>query len=74
MVDTSIQEDVNLLNELKKRKMLDRETYADVIRDLIEDSKELSEQTRKEIEKSRAEIRAGRYYTLGEVKKQLEAR
>ncbi|MBM3309180.1 MAG: hypothetical protein FJY77_02910 [Candidatus Altiarchaeales archaeon] len=68
---TTIQVDVDLLEELKSRKLFDRESYADVIRDLIEDSKELNEETKREIAKARAEIKSGRYYTLGEVKKQL---
>ena len=70
-METSIQVDVGLLKELKRMKMFDRESYADVIRDLIEDRMELNEETRREIEKSRAEIRAGKYYTLDEVKRRL---
>lgn len=68
---TTIQVDVELLNELKKMKMFDRESYADVIRDLIEDTRELNEETKRGMEKSRKEIQAGKYYTLDEVKKQL---
>lgn len=68
---TTIQVDLDLLNQLKKRKMYDRESYADVIRDLIEDSREINEKTRKEIQNAREEIKAGKYYNLDEVRKQL---
>ncbi|ODS42158.1 MAG: hypothetical protein MSIBF_02130 [Candidatus Altiarchaeales archaeon IMC4] len=68
---TTIQVDVSLLNELKCMKLFERESYAEVIRDLIENSKELNEQTQKEVELSRAQIKEGKYYNLDEVKKQL---
>jgi len=70
---TSIQVDACLLEELKKMKTFDRESYADIIRDLIEDRKELNDETRKEIEEARAEIKVGKYYTLDEVKRQLKS-
>jgi len=38
---------------------------------LIEDSTELSEETKKHIAQSRAEIKAGKVHTLEEVKKEL---
>jgi predicted CopG family antitoxin len=71
MVITSIQVDVELLEELKKRKMYERESYADVIWDLIEDRWELSEETVKGIERSRREFKEGKYHTLDEVRKKI---
>lgn len=68
---TSIQVDVELLNELKKRKLNPRETYEEVIWDLIEDAKELDEQTLADVEQARREIREGNYYTFAQVKKEL---
>lgn len=68
---TSIQISENLQKELVKRKFFDKETYEEVIWDLIEDAQELSEETKKELEEARAEIKAGKYHTLAEVKKEL---
>ena len=68
---TSIQISEELQTELIKRKMYDKETYEEVIWDLVEDSMELSEQTKKEISEARDEIRMGRSHTLDEVKKEL---
>jgi hypothetical protein len=39
---------------------------------MIEDSQDLSDETKKELEDARAEIKAGRFYTLFEVKKELQ--
>ena len=68
---TSIQISEVLQKELIKRKISDKETYEEVIWDLVEDSKELSEETRKEIALARAEIKEGRSHSLAEVKKEL---
>ncbi|MDI6859000.1 MAG: hypothetical protein QMC85_00735 [Methanocellales archaeon] len=68
---TSIQISEELQEELIKRKFFDKETYEEVIWDLIEDSQELNEQTKKEIAQARAEIEAGKSHTLAEVKKEL---
>ena len=45
MTTTTIQISKDLLQDLKSRKMYDKESYEDVIRDLLEDTMELSEQT-----------------------------
>ena len=58
-------------NELDKRKLFDRETYEDVIWNLVEDTKELNAQTKKEIAEARAEIKAGKFHTLAQVKSQI---
>jgi len=68
---TSIQISENLQKELIKRKFSDKETYEEVIWDLVEDSQELSEETRKEITLARTEIKEGRFHSLAEVKKEL---
>ncbi|MCI0497873.1 MAG: hypothetical protein L0Z54_06255 [Thermoplasmata archaeon] len=68
---TSIQISDELRKELVKRKFHDRETYEEVIRDLLEDSRELGEETRRELAEARAEIKAGRSRTLAEVKREL---
>lgn len=69
---TTIQLSTELLNKLKARKLSDRETYEEVIENLIEDTMELSKETIKDIEKSRAEIKRGEFYTLEEVKSELK--
>jgi len=68
---TTIQVSEKLIKELKNRKMYDKESYEEVIWDLIEDTMELSEETKKDIELARAEIKAGKFHTLEEVKKEL---
>jgi hypothetical protein len=68
---TSIQISENLQKELIKRKFSDKETYEEVIWDMVEDSRELSEETKKEINLARAQIKEGRVHSLAEVKKEL---
>jgi hypothetical protein len=68
---TTIQISETLQNELKKRKFFDRETYEEVIWDMIEDTTELSELTKKELAEARAEIEAGKSHTLAHVKEEL---
>ena len=68
---TTIQVSNDLREELSKRKLFDRESYEEVIWDMIENIMELNEQTKAEIEKSRAEIRSGKFYTISDAKKKL---
>ena len=68
---TTIQVSNKLLEQLKNRKMYNKESYEEVIWDLVEDTLKLSEETKKDIEQSRAEIKAGKYKTLEQVKKEL---
>lgn len=70
-MDTTIQISKALQKELLKRKFFDKETYEEVIWGMIEDTKELSEQTKKELAQARAEIKAGKVHTLAKVKKEL---
>ncbi len=71
METTTIQISKDLLQELKSRKMYDKESHEDIIRDLLEDSMELSEQTLVNIRKSEADVKAGKVHTLKEVEKRL---
>jgi len=68
---TTIQVSEKLQEELSKRKLFDRESYEEVIWDLMEDIMELSEQTKAEIEHARTQIKAGKLYTLSDAKKKL---
>ena len=71
MAITTIQVTEDLVSVLKQKKMYDKESYEEVIWDMIEDTVELSEETKREIEQARAEIKAGKFKTLAQVKKEL---
>ena len=68
---TTIQISEDLQNELANRKLFTRETYEEVIWDLLEDTKELSIETKTEIEEAREQIRTGQFSTLEDVRKEL---
>lgn len=68
---TTIQISEELQAELTNRKLFSRETYEEVIWDLIEDTRELSDETKRELEEARQEIRDGEVFTLEEVRKEL---
>lgn len=68
---TTIQISKDLLDELKKRKMYRKETYEEVIWDLLEDTMELSEQTKKNIKQAEEEIKKGKVHTLEEIEEEL---
>jgi spore coat protein CotF len=69
MTSTTIQISSNLQQQLNKMKLFNRETYEEVIWNIIEDTKELSEQTKKDIALSRKEISEGKFVTLSDLKK-----
>ncbi|MDI6738423.1 MAG: hypothetical protein QME12_08005 [Nanoarchaeota archaeon] len=71
---TTIQVSKELLQALKKRKMYDKESYEDIIWDLMEDTMELSEETKRNIRQAEEDIKAGRVKTLEQVKKELGIR
>lgn len=68
---TTIQVSSDLVEELKNRKMYDKESYEEVIWDLLEDSKELSEETKRKIKIAEQEVKEGKTHTLEEVKKEF---
>ena len=69
MQSTTIQISSDLQKELNKMKLFSRETYEEVIWNIIEDTKELSEQTKNNIALSRKEIFRGKFVTLSKLKK-----
>jgi len=69
---TTIQVSEDLKNELAKRKLFERETYEEVIWDMVEDVSELDSETEKELAEARAEIKKGKTHTLSKVKKELD--
>ena len=68
---TTIQITEELRNDLAARKLYEKESYEEVIRDLLEDSMELSEETKKDIMEAERDIKAGRVHDWKEVKKEL---
>jgi predicted transcriptional regulator len=66
---TTIQISEELKALLAKRKISEKETYEDIIWDLIEDTLELSQDTKDEIEAARAEAARGETISLEELKR-----
>ncbi|MDD5181827.1 MAG: hypothetical protein PHC66_01495 [Candidatus Nanoarchaeia archaeon] len=73
---TTIQISTSLKNKLEGLKDFTRETYENVISKLIdivaEDNMELTAKTKRDIEESRKQIKAGKFATLEQVKKELD--
>lgn len=67
---TTIQISEKLQDKLTEKKMFTKETYEEIIWNLIEDTTELSEETKKELQEARAEIKKGRFHTLSQIKKE----
>ena len=68
---TTIQISDNVKTILDRMKMMERETYNEVIERMIEDDLELNEKTKIEIEEARRRIRAGKFITQEEAKKKF---
>lgn len=68
---TTIQVSEDLVKALKDKKLYDKESYEEVIWDLLEDSLELSEATKRHIKKAEKDIAEGRTIPLEKVKKNL---
>ncbi len=68
---TTIQISKELLGKLQVMKMHVKESYEDIIWDLIEDRMEFSEETKKNIAQSGKEYKEGKFKTLEQVKKEL---
>ena len=69
---TTIQVSNELLNQLKIRKMHNKESYEEIVWDLLEDNMELSEETKKHIKQAEKEFKMGKIHTLREVEKELK--
>ena len=68
---TTIQISEDLQKELSKKKLYDRETYEEILWSMIEDTTELSKETKKELVEARKEISEGKIHTFDEVKREL---
>ncbi len=68
---TTIQVSSELVQELKARKLYEKESYEEIIWDLIEDTKELSEETKKNIAIAEQQVKEGKVISHEELKKRL---
>ena len=64
---TTIQISEELLKALKKRKIHPKESYEEIIWDLLEDQMLLRDEIIKQIEKGKKEYLEGKYETMEEV-------
>ncbi len=71
MAATTIQLSKEMKETLEGMKLHPRETYEEVLERLLEDLRELSEQTKKEIEQAIREIKAGKYRTHDQLKAEM---
>ena len=68
---TTMQVSNELLNKLQMMKIHVKESYEDIIWDLLEDRMDFSDETKANIAQSEKEYREGKTITLEEVKKEL---
>ncbi len=71
-MDTTIQISKILLEKLARMKMHEKESYENVIWDLIEDRLEFSQETKRNIEISEREIREGKTISLEKLKEKMK--
>jgi len=67
-METTIQISRELLEKLRQMKIHDKESYEDLIWDLIEDRMELSKETKQNIAQSEKEIREGKTVSFEKIK------
>ena len=70
-METSIQVSKELLEKLKLMKMHAKESYEDLIWDLVEDRMEFSDETKRNLAQSQKEFEQGKTVSLEEIKKKL---
>lgn len=68
---TTIQISEELQQVLTKRKLFEKETYEEVIWSLVEDTMELSEETKRNLKQAEQEVREGKTVSFAEVKRKL---
>ena len=71
-METTIQVSKELLEKLRAMKLYERESYEELIWDLIEDRMELNEETKQSIARAEEDIRKGRVHRWENVKKELK--
>ena len=68
---TTIQVSENLQNALKIRKLYEKESYEEIIWNLIEDTTELSKEAKVMLRKAEEEIKMGRVHSFDKIKKEF---
>lgn len=68
MVSTTIQISQKLQKELSNKKLFSRQTYEEVIWDLVEDTNELTDETIRDIKEARKEFKSGKFTSLRNLK------
>ena len=68
---TTIQISEHLLKELKNRKLYEKESYEELIWNMLEDSKEIGKETKRELALSRKRIKEGKIYSFESIKKEM---
>tara|TARA_B100001971_G_C17847469_1_gene361719 strand:+ start:115 stop:339 length:225 start_codon:yes stop_codon:yes gene_type:complete len=68
---TTIQVSDDLLKKLSLMKIYSKESYENIIWDLIEDRLEFSEETKKNIKQSEKDFKEGKFHKWEDVKKEL---
>ncbi len=68
---STIQVSNHLKEKLSKRKASSKDTYEEIIWDLLEDTLEINEETKREILIAREQFEKGDYVTHAELKKEL---
>jgi len=74
-MDTTVQVSKELLEKLKLMKIHNKESYEDIIWDLIEDRMEFSEETKKSIAEYEKDVREGKtdkFTSLEKIKEELK--
>ncbi len=71
MATTTIQLSQEMKKTLEGMKLHPRETYEEVLDRLLEDLRELNDQTKKEIEQAIREVKAGKYRTHEQLKAEM---
>lgn len=69
---TTIQISEDLLDKLKELKLYEKESYEDLIWNLIEDRMELSDETKKNIAIAEKQIREGKVVSFDEIKRKFK--
>ena len=71
-MDTTIQISKELVERLKSMKIHDKESYEDLIWDLVDDRMEFSEETKRNIKEAEEDVKKGKTISLEEVKKKYK--
>ena len=72
-MDTTIQISSELLERLRNMKMYSKESYENIIWDLVEDRLEFSEATKRNLEQSEKEIKEKKTISLENMKRKIGA-